>query len=109
LLARSEIQIQRDKRWRVPWFQYREEETSRTVWFDDNSSLNEKLELIVEYRLRGFAPWRLGNESPDFWGLVAEIEKAHAAATAKTRQKQKTVSRSTRKRTAADRPSSRAK
>jgi spore germination protein YaaH len=98
LLARPEIQIQRHKRWRVPWFRYREGETARTVWFDDSRSMNEKLGLVVEYRLRGFAAWRLGGESPEFWDLVAEIEKTQAAARTKKRQKQNTPFGSARKR-----------
>ena len=75
LLARPGIQIQRDDRWRVPWFQVRDGATSRTVWFDDDRSLSEKLRLVGEYRLRGFAPWRLGHESPEFWNLLAEFER----------------------------------
>ncbi|MBI1983459.1 MAG: hypothetical protein HYS61_04600, partial [Acidobacteria bacterium] len=95
LLTRPEIQIQRDPRWRVPWFQAQEGTTSRTVWFDDSRSLNEKMELLLEYRLRGFAPWRLGHESPEFWELVDRIEKSQAAAAAKW-QRRKRASPSSR-------------
>lgn len=79
LLARPELRIQRDARWRVPWFQYRKGGSSRTVWFDDSRSMSEKLGLIAEYKLRGYATWRLGGESPEFWHLVAEIERNQAA------------------------------
>ncbi len=57
--------------WRSPWFQYREGDTSHTVWFENSRSLKEKLELMRDYRLRGFAAWRLGSEDPEFWTLLA--------------------------------------
>jgi spore germination protein YaaH len=49
------------------WFQWREDETLRTAWFDDARSLREKLALIPLYHLRGYAAWRLGVEDPEFW------------------------------------------
>ena len=109
LLARPGIQVQRDDRWRVPWFQMRDGTTSRTVWFDDDRSLSEKLELVVEYRLRGFAPWRLGHESPDFWNLLAKIEKSRSGAAAKRQPTKKTAPRSARRGIASSRSSSTAK
>jgi spore germination protein YaaH len=52
---------------RTAWFQLREGETLRTVWFDDARSLREKLKLAQLYHLRGYAAWRLGVEDPEFW------------------------------------------
>jgi spore germination protein len=109
LLARPGIQIQRDDRWRVPWFQTREGATSRTVWFDDDRSLSEKLGLVGEYRLRGFAPWRLGHESPAFWGLLAEIEKNRRGSAGTRRPGKITAPRSARREAGSSRPSSTAK
>jgi spore germination protein len=109
MLAQPGIQVRRDDRWRVPWFQTREGAASRTVWFDDDRSLSEKLELVVEYRLRGFAPWRLGHESPDFWNLLTEIERKRQVSAGKKQTTKKTVSRSARRETSLSRSSSTAK
>ena len=75
LLARPDIEVQWDKRWRVPWFQYREGPEFHTVWFDDSRSYKEKLQLVREYNLRGFAAWRLGTEDPQFWSVAAAAKK----------------------------------
>jgi spore germination protein YaaH len=75
LLARPDIKVQWDKRWRTPWFQYREGPELRTVWFDDSRSHKEKLQLVREYNLRGFAAWRLGTEDPQFWSVAAAAKK----------------------------------
>lgn len=71
LLARPGIEVQWDKRWRAPWFQYREGPEFHTVWFDDSRSYKEKLQLVRQYKLRGFAAWRLGTEDPQFWSVAA--------------------------------------
>lgn len=79
LLARPGFQIQWDKRWRVPWFQYREGSELHTVWYDDTRSYKEKLQLVREYKLRGFAAWRLGIEHPEFWSVAAAAKRPTAS------------------------------
>ena len=59
-----------DERWRTPWFQYSDASGLHTGWYEDSRSLEAKLELMQEYRLRGFAAWRLGDEDPTFWTLA---------------------------------------
>jgi spore germination protein YaaH len=76
LLARPDIKVQWDKRWCTPWFQYREGTQLRTVWFDNSRSYKEKLQLVRQYNLRGFAAWRLGTENPQFWSVAAAAKKA---------------------------------
>jgi spore germination protein YaaH len=56
-----------DEMSRTSWFQLRDGDTLRTVWFDDVRSLREKLNLMQVYNLRGYAAWRLGVEDPAFW------------------------------------------
>lgn len=75
LLARPGLEVQWDTRWRAPWFQYREGPELHTVWFDDSRSYKEKLQLMREYNLRGFAAWRLGTEDPRFWPVAAAAKK----------------------------------
>jgi spore germination protein len=80
LLERPGIDVQWDQRWRAPWFQYRVGSELHTVWFDDERSFREKLGLIRQYRLRGFAAWRLGDEDPAFWAQAARVRKSRPAA-----------------------------
>ncbi len=65
------IKPQWDDRWRSPWFQYRRGRVTRTVWFENSRSWREKLNLVRDDHLRGFAAWRLGFEGPSFWSLTA--------------------------------------
>jgi len=75
LLTRPEVELRWHERWRTPWFRYRDGSELRTVWFEDERSLKEKLDLLLEYRLRGFAAWRLGLDDPRFWPLVSSLRK----------------------------------
>jgi len=88
LIERPEIEVRWDARWRAPWIQYREQDETHTVWFDDRRSYTGKLELVRKYRLRGFAAWRLGTEDPLFWVAAAELAKALAKPAVQKRTKQ---------------------
>lgn len=72
LLERPDIVAQWNEMWRTPWVQYREDPDTHTVWFENRRSIEEKLDLARQYRLRGIAAWRLGLEHPDFWAATAE-------------------------------------
>ena len=76
MLARAGIEAQWNPEWRSPWLQYRNGAGQHTAWFEDQRSLQEKLRLVRQYRLRGFAAWRLGFEDPDFWRAVASTFKS---------------------------------
>lgn len=80
LLERPGIEVQWDKRWRAPWFQFRDDSGLHTVWFDNSRSFEEKLRLMRQFRLRGLAAWRLGGEDPQFWSLAAAMGKTRATA-----------------------------
>jgi spore germination protein YaaH len=71
LLAEPGIETEWDERWRSPWLEIRTAGTVKTVWYEDQRSWAEKLSLMKEYRLCGFAAWRLGFEGPEFWNLIA--------------------------------------
>jgi spore germination protein len=75
LIERPGVLIQWHDRWKTPWAQFREEPDTHTIWFDDARSYREKLQLARQYRLRGFAAWRLGTENPEFWAVAAEQSK----------------------------------
>lgn len=78
LIERPEIHVQWNARWRSPWFEYNDGLSQRTVWYEDSRSLKEKLSLMQDFGLRGFAAWRLGDEGPDFWPLVADSKEDHS-------------------------------
>lgn len=80
ILARPEVQARWDEQWRSPWFQYRDAGTVRTVWYEDPRSWTEKLGLVREYHLRGFAAWRLGFEDSEFWSLPEVASGGRASA-----------------------------
>jgi spore germination protein YaaH len=69
-----------DPAWRAPGFQFRDASGLHTVWFEDTRSLTDKFNLVREYNLRGFAAWRLGDDSPAFWGLVARARPKRVVA-----------------------------
>lgn len=42
------------------------------IWLEDLSSLQEKLELISSYDLKGVAEWKLGQENSAVWSLIQQ-------------------------------------
>lgn len=96
LIERPEVIVQWNAKWRSPWFEYNDGSALRTVWFEDTRSLKEKISLMRQYQLRGFAAWRLGDEGAEFWPLAdeektpqtrAQLRQSHPAASKKRRAK----------------------
>lgn len=80
ILARPGATLEWNARWRTPWVRYQKGSEFHMLWFDNNQSLGEKLRLVRQYGLRGFAAWRLGGEDPIFWTL-ADLMNAKLAQT----------------------------
>jgi spore germination protein YaaH len=40
------------------------------IWFEDDQSLQAKLDIIKNNKLRGFSAWLLGGEDPDIWKIL---------------------------------------
>ena len=53
-----------------PWFEYTSGKTRHTVWFENASSIDAKLNVAVANGLGGVTLWRLGGEDPDNWSAV---------------------------------------
>jgi spore germination protein YaaH len=70
LRGRWDAKTQWDEQWRSPWFQVQTGAATHTVWYEDPRSWTEKLNLIRDDHLRGFAAWRLGFEGANFWSLA---------------------------------------
>lgn len=75
LLERPGVEVQWHDRWRAPWFEFRDGPELHTVWYEDPRSYREKLRLVRQNRLGGFAAWRLGSEDPQFWAVATEAAR----------------------------------
>lgn len=40
---------------------------SYTLWYENNTSIKEKLKLVEKYKLNGAGSWSLGQEDPSIW------------------------------------------
>jgi spore germination protein len=80
LLSRLSLTPQWDETHRSPWFEFRTRGTVNSVWYENARSIQEKVELLEQYRLRGFAAWRLGMEDPRIWSMVTAVSESQAQA-----------------------------
>jgi spore germination protein YaaH len=75
IVARAGTEVQWDPEWRTSRVQYGDGAGQHTAWFEDARSAQERLRLVQQHRLRGFAAWRLGFEDESFWRAVASVFK----------------------------------
>jgi spore germination protein len=80
LLARARTDAQWRPEWRSSWLQFRNGNGQHTAWFEDQRSLQEKLRLVRQYHLRGFAAWRLGFEDAAFWKVITSTFRGKKAS-----------------------------
>jgi spore germination protein YaaH len=80
LLNRLSLTPRWNERHRSPWFEYRTSGTVNRVWYENARSIQEKLRLLDEYRLRGFAAWRLGMEDPRIWSMITAMRESQPPA-----------------------------
>lgn len=55
---------------RIPLILNHQSGTVQKIWFEDNKSLEEKLALVNELKLAGFAAWRKGFEDKDINDMI---------------------------------------
>jgi spore germination protein YaaH len=59
----------------APWIRYTDENGDRhEVWYENAESLRLKLDLALRYHVAGFSAWRIGQEDPRAWEVIASIE-----------------------------------
>ena len=59
-----------------PFYQYRDESGKRhIVWYEDAMARAHKLQVVVDYRLKGVGAWQLGLHFPQSAYLVLEFMK----------------------------------
>lgn len=65
-------QIKWDQVSKSPYFNYTDSSgIYHTVWFENSTSIEYKLDIVNNYDLHGIAIWRLGLENSDFWTAIA--------------------------------------
>lgn len=82
LAAARGLRVQYDETAQAPFFHYTDDAgKTHVVWFENESSMQAKYDLVNEYRLRGVAYWVLGEPFPQNWTLLRRnfyIRKAWA-------------------------------
>lgn len=63
-----ELTLRWDASAKSPYFRYG---SGHEVWFENHESLAYKLQIAERYGLAGVALWRLGQEDPESWSLLA--------------------------------------
>ena len=53
-----------------PWFEYVARRTRHTVWFENASSVDAKLQVNAAYDAGGVSFWRLGGQDPQVWSAL---------------------------------------
>ena len=67
----SHARIRYDGSAQSPWYRYVDDSgAEHEVWFEDCRSIQAKLELAQEYRLRGVGYWNLDRPFPQNWVLL---------------------------------------
>jgi spore germination protein YaaH len=56
--------------YQVPYFTYKKNGVSYTVWYENSHSVAAKMRLVQEFGLRGVALWRLGLEDSLIWNKI---------------------------------------
>lgn len=56
-----------------PYYEYTDNYgTKRVVWFENEFTLQTKIDLVKKYKLAGVSIWRLGYEDPMFWQKIRD-------------------------------------
>jgi spore germination protein YaaH len=80
LLNRLSITPRWNEKHRSPWFRYQASGTVRSVWYENARSVQDKVKLVEQYHLRGFAAWRLGMEDPRIWPMLSAMHESQPVA-----------------------------
>lgn len=60
-----------DKKEHAPYLKYKVNGKKYTLWYENEKSIEKKLDLITEYDLHGFSAWALGLGGPDIHKTIA--------------------------------------
>jgi spore germination protein YaaH len=58
----------------APWIKYKDVAgDDHEVWYENATSFDAKLEVLIDAQLGGFAVWRLGHEDPAIWSAIENL------------------------------------
>lgn len=76
LIDEVKPEIKWDDERKTHWFTYTAKDgVKHEVWFEDPDSLKYKVALAQEFGVAGISIWRLGNDHPGFWKILAKYRK----------------------------------
>ncbi len=70
LISSQNTQSQWDSSSLSPYFTYFKDGVTHTVWYENSTSISDKLDLVSKYHLGGIGIWRMGFDNDDFWTAV---------------------------------------
>jgi spore germination protein len=57
---------------KAPYMKYKRNKKSNTIWYENEVSIKEKINLIDKYKLNGFSAWALGLELPAVYLAISK-------------------------------------
>lgn len=66
LIEEKGLSVKWDDNSKAPCLEY----GSREIWFENDRSIEEKINLMKKYQLAGCSMWRLGYENSSFWHVI---------------------------------------
>lgn len=72
MATERELEVYWHNEYLVPYLIYTLNDIEHEVWYENDVSLQYKLELVEAYHLRGIAFWRLGFANEDFWEVIRQ-------------------------------------
>lgn len=67
------VHVEWSGQYQEPFYYYTDSEgNQREVWFENQATLQTKIDLVKKYRLYGICIWRLGFETPSFWSVITK-------------------------------------
>ncbi len=76
IVSKYNLKKKWDKKAKSPYFKFKDENgVENLIYFEDDKSLKEKLELVNKYNLAGIAIWRLDGEPDEFWQVIESALK----------------------------------
>lgn len=64
-----------DEREKAAYAYWPKSDVYQWMWIEDARAFVAKLDLVRQYRLRGYSVWVLGLEDPAVWGRVGEVSR----------------------------------
>lgn len=71
VMSKYNLKKKWDRKAKAPYFRFKDENgVENVIYFEDEESLSEKLDLVNKYNLAGIAIWRLDGEPDKFWEII---------------------------------------